>query len=190
MKNKILSMLLIGTLLLGLTGCGKKTITLNSPLEYKDWDFKLVNVEFSNKYGKSMTDCFITSKDEYESDGHNFVCSHDRAESDKTFLLFELQMEYKGNKKLSINLEKELELNYNDGYIIEPDTAYVNIGDNFDNWVYVAGTSINTKRLEVDPLEETTYILRGAFEVSEKVETETENSLKLKLPFDLEYTIR
>lgn len=100
------------------------------------------------------------------------------------------KINYSYGEPYYIEQEKELELNYNDGYIIEPDTAYVNIGDNFDNWIYVAGTSINTKRLEVDPLEETTYILRGAFEVSEKVETETENSLKLKLPFDLEYTIR
>ena len=184
--KKILSILSILLVCVLLTGCGKKSITLNSPIEHKDWEFKLVNVEFSDIIGNTLTEFYLTSS--YDKGDNRFYV---KAESDKTFLLFELQMEYKGNKKLSINFEEELELNYNDGYIVEPFDASVNIGDKWDNWVYVAGTRAdNTEKLEVDPLEETTYILRGVFEVSEKVETEIENSLILKLPFDLEYTVR
>lgn len=184
--KKILSILLVCVLL---TGCGKKSITLNSPIEHEDWEFKLVNVEFSDIIGNTMSEFYLTSS-YHKGDDRFYV----KAESDKTFLLFELQMEYKGNKKLSINFEEELELNYNDGYIVEPFDVNVNIGgkwDKLDNWVYVAGTRFDdTEKLEVDPLDETTYILRGVFEVSEKVETEIENSLVLKLPFDLEYTVR
>jgi len=190
MKKKLLSVLLVGILLLGLTGCGKKSIALNNTIKHKDWEVKLVNVEFSDYRGTSMTECFITSNETYTENNSNYSCRQEKASSDKTYLLFELQMEYKGNKKKSLNFEKELELDYNNGYIVTPDTAYVNIGNKWNNWIYVAGEAINTKKLEVDPLESTTYILRGAFEISDKIETETNKSLKLNLPFNLEYTIR
>ena len=190
MKKRILSILLAFTMLILLSGCGKKEIALKSSVEVKDWKVKLMNVEFADKYGISMTECFLTSSDKYQEKGKSYVCRQDRADSDKTFIMFELQMEYKGNKKQSLNFTNKLKIDYNDGYIVTPYSAYVNIGDEWNNWVYVAGESINTKNLEVDPLVSTKYILRGVFEVPYKIKTDKEKPLVLNLPFDLEYKIR
>ena len=103
------------------------------------------------------------------------------------FLLFEIKGEYTGSSVYSDYLEN-FELVYGKDYKVTPESVYISIGDS--KWIYIDGTAVNNNSISIDPLEKTEFIIRGAFDINSKIETDTSQSLVLKTPFGEEFNLR
>ena len=191
MKKKLSLICVCITLLLCITGCGSsKTVSeLDKPVEIKDWKITMKNIEYSEGYCKVLNYNFLTSNTTYKSGDTEFICSQEKAESGKKFLLFEMTVEYIGKSK-SRQYITGFNLDYNNGYNVRPESVY--ISKNGENWEYIDGGAVNTKEVEIDSLDNPNFIIRGAFEINDKIETDTESSLIIKTPalFDFTYKIR
>lgn len=203
MKRKLMGILVVLSVFL-ITGCGKKDLKLDEVIKDGDYSVKMIRSEFISTHSPTITEeCFLTNSETYKEGDSEFICRQDKPkESGNTFYSFELEFEYTGKEKQTVVLyskgaifadkKGEFRLDYNDGYIVEPESIYVkNANANWsgDNKTYVAGSAINTKEIEIDPLKNTKFVVRGIFEVPEKLETDKDSTLVMTTPFG-DYTIR
>lgn len=190
MKKKFLCAFVLMACFL-LTACGSNlssgSLKLNETKEKGDWKMTMKKIEYSDGYCKVLNDKFLTSSETYMEDDTEYICTQEEPESNKKFLLFELDLEYIGKNKISEYMEDFL-LNYNDGYEVSPKSVYISA--NKENWLYIDGDAINHSEVSIDPLETTNFTIRGAFEISEKIEKDTNSNLILELPFNFKYKIR
>lgn len=194
--KKILSVILLLIVLIIPIGCGKKKLSidsksnefieLNKPFKVGDYIVTLKNIEYSKSYCSTMISDFLTSKDYYEKDGKRYACSTEiPRQTNHTFLLYELIIEYNGKIKSKVDY-CDFELDYNEGYIINPRENY-RTSSNGQKWI----SFFNGCTFEIDPLEDSQqYILRGAFDINNEIKEKEDNSLIMNLPFNLKYKIR
>lgn len=181
MRKKVLLSFLVLISLFMITGCGN-----SEKKESSNWDLSLTSKEYAKGYCKVLYSDFLTSATTYKKDGTEFYCSQENPSKDK-FLLFEIKGEYTGSSVYSGYLEN-FKLVYGKDYEVIPESVYISIGNS--EWIYIDGTSINHHSISIDPLEKTEFIIRGAFDINSKIETDTSQSLVLKTPFGEEFNLR
>ena len=174
-KKKLLSFLVLISLFM-ITGCGNSD----------NWDLSLTSKEYAMSYCRTLESGFLTSATTYMKDDSEYYCSQENPSKDK-FLLFEIKGEYTGSSVYSDYLEN-FELVYGKDYKVTPESVYISIGDS--KWIYIDGTAVNNNSISIDPLEKTEFIIRGAFDINSRIETDTSQSLVLKTPFGEEFNLR
>lgn len=144
----------------------------------EQFEFTLRKAEFCSKYHKYTSELDYLTAEDYN--GLN--------EDGKVFLVFEFELKYIGKTQRDHTgydryyIGEGIKLEYNNDYIFEP-TVYV-AGEpsstRYDiDWIYTYGTSINKTSFDLEPLNDTTYLARGFFEVAPEVKDNTSASLKL-----------
>lgn len=190
MKKKFLCAFVLVACFL-LTACGldlsNASLKLNESKENGDWIMTMKKIEYSETYCNLLNNQFLTSSETFTEGDSEYVCILKKAESNKGFLLFELDLEYIGKNNISEYMDDFL-LDYNDGYEVSPETVYISA--NKEDWIFIDGESINHSEVSIDPLENTKFTIRGAFEINEKIEKDTDSNLILELPFGFKYEIR
>lgn len=190
MKKKILCAFVLVACFL-LTACGldlsNASLKLNESKENGDWIMTMKKIEYSETYCNLLNNQFLTSSETFTEGDSEYVCILKKAESNKEFLLFELDLEYIGKNNISEYMDDFL-LDYNDGYEVSPETVYISV--NKEDWIFIDGESINHSEVSIDPLENTKFTIRGAFEINKKIEKDTDSNLILELPFGFKYEIR
>lgn len=152
------------------------------------WNSKLLSIEYSKEYCKVLNSSFLTSDKMYKEDNTEYVCTQQKASVGKEYLLFELEATYNTERIFEGNIEG-FKLKYGNKYKVEADDVYLSF--NGTDWTYIDGTAINHHEIKIDPLSDNTTVkIRGAFEISKKIETDKSKSLVLINPLGKNIKLR
>lgn len=191
MKKKIILCLLVLVGMFTITGCGNSVSgsgsgSVSGSGSSDNWDLSLTSKEYANSYCTTLYSEFLTSATTYKKDGGEYYCGLQYPSKDE-FLLFEIKGEYTGSSVYSGYLQ-QFTLVYGKDYEVASEDVWISIGNS--DWIYIDGMAFNTDSISIDPLEETEFIIRGAFDINSKIETDTSQSLVLKTPFGEEFNLR
>lgn len=199
--KKMISFLLAGALVLSLAACGgsESSDTLNGDESNKtsdamsgdktdlkigdtasagDWDFTLIDVEFSDAMTDENNGLYYLrpADDEYKSAAGN---SFYTAESGNVFLFFTAELSYNGKESAELGSQSEnsigFEIRYGDGYIFDTYEFVIADGQGAD------GSNLYTYDSVFEPLDSGREC-RGYFEVPLEVQN-SETDLTLAVTF-------
>lgn len=199
--KKMISFLLAGALVLSLAACGgsESSDTLNGDESNKtsdamsgdktdlkigdtasagDWDFTLIDVEFSDAMTDENNGLYYLrpADDEYKSAAGN---SFYTAESGNVFLFFTAELSYNGKESAELGSQSEnsigFEIRYGDGYIFDTYEFVIADGQGAD------GSNLYTYDNVFEPLDSGREC-RGYFEVPLEVQN-SETDLTLAVTF-------
>ena len=188
MKKKIILCLLVLVGMFTITGCGNSdsdSVSVSGSGSSDNWDLSLTSKEYANSFCSTLYSEFLTSATTYKKDGGEYLCSIYNPSKDK-FLLFEIEGEYTGSSVYGGHL-RPFTLVYGKDYEVAPKDVWISIGNS--DWICIDG-DYNNQWISIDPLEETKFIIRGAFDINSKIETDTSQSLVLKTPFGEDFNLR
>lgn len=199
--KKMISFLLAGALVLSLAACGgsESSDTLNGDESNKtsdamsgdktdlkigdtasagDWDFTLIDVEFSDAMTDENNGLYYLrpADDEYKSAAGN---SFYTAESGNVFLFFTAELSYNGKESAELGSQSEnsigFEIRYGDGYTFDTYEFVIADGQGAD------GSNLYTYDSVFEPLDSGREC-RGYFEVPLEVQN-SETDLTLAVTF-------
>ena len=185
---KKICVILYGILLICLTGCGvgessNNMLSMGETINGTIFDFTLNDVQFTKYVVTSLnSNDFYLPTDSgqeyfYGIDGKKYE-NPNVAPSGKRLLTFDISLKYTGKQEYDGYFEDVFKLEYGDGYEFDIESMYIYKDG---SWIFIDGSAVNHQSLDFETLDDTNYIIRGYFVVPEEVETNTNNSLKIKV---------